>query len=476
MTKHGDLPAPGSSARHRGFNAAKGPGESLPHVTYAAGRGVDPLTGAFARRHFIVPWQDSEPVAEADADATLEAIFETPRVQPAVAYVHVPYCQNHCLFCGFFQNVWRPDVSAAFVDDVIMEVERLAGRPLVASAPIEAVYIGGGTPSALLADDLFRLVAGLRRYLPLSPDCELTVEGRAYDFGLAKAVAALDAGANRISLGIQSFDTDVRKRLGRKASGTEVKTFLADLVALGRASIGCDLIYGLPGQTKEIWCRDIETAIDLRLDGLTLYALNVWPGGPLAQAIDAGKLAAAGALPSQAQSYGQAADLLTAAGWRQASQAHFVRSARERNRYNRLIKASVPCLGFGPGAGSQAHGHSWRNTVDIARRRKLIADGGMPVEGLARLARDHSARAAIASGLEDGALDIAAVDHLAAGFAKAAQPLLQDWAEAGLGHIDADYFRTTRAGAFWITTLTKGLYAVLALLNENVSTLKETPT
>ncbi|HWK33059.1 MAG TPA: heme anaerobic degradation radical SAM methyltransferase ChuW/HutW [Hyphomicrobium sp.] len=462
-----------SSPQHRGLYTADRSGEQEPHIAYAARRGVDPLTGAFVRRHFIAPWQDSEPVMEPDADATVECIFETPRAQSAVAYVHVPYCQNHCLFCGFFQNVWRADVSAAFVDDVIAEVSRLAHKPLIASAPIEAVYIGGGTPSALLADDLSRLVAGLRRHLPLSSDCEFTVEGRAYDFGLAKAVAALDAGANRISLGIQSFDTDVRRRLGRKASGTEAKTFLADLVALGRASVGCDLIYGLPGQTQEIWRRDIEAAIDLRIDGLTIYALNIWPGGPLSQAIGAGKLAAAGALPFQAECYGKAADLLIAAGWGQASQAHFRRSARERNRYNRLIKAGAPCLGFGPGAGSQAHGHSWRNIVDIARRRTLIADSRMPIEGLVRLARDHCARTAIASGLEDGVLDIAAIDRLAEGFAEAAQPLLEDWATAGLGHIGAARFRTTRAGAFWITTLTKGLYAVLARLRPNVQTPKE---
>lgn len=255
----------------------------------------------------------------------------------------------------------------------------------------------------------------------------------------------------------------MRRRLGRKASGEEVKAFLADLIALGRASIGCDLIYGLPGQTQEIWHRDIETAIDLRIDGLTIYALNIWPGGPLFQAIDAGKLAPAGPLPFQAEAYRKAADLLAADGWRQASQAHFVRSHRDRNRYNRLIKAGVPCLAFGPGAGGQAHGHTWRNIVDIPRRRMLIAEGRMPVEGLARLPRDHGARTAIASGLEDGMLDLAGVDRLAPGFAEASLPLLQDWAEAGLGHLEATGFRTTRAGAFWITTLNKGLYAALAL-------------
>jgi oxygen-independent coproporphyrinogen-3 oxidase len=467
---------PASTLQQAGLTHPPEAAGQNPHTAYAARRGVNPLTGAFARRHFVMPWQGSEPVAQAEVEAALDRILHTPRVEPAVAYVHVPFCQNHCLFCGFFQNTWRPDVSTAFVDDVIAEVARLSGTPLVASAPIEAVYVGGGTPSALLADDLARLIADLGRHLPLSADCEITVEGRTYDFGLAKAVAALDAGANRISLGIQSFDTQVRRQLGRKASGAEAQTFLADLVALDRAPICCDLIYGLPDQTHDIWRMDIETAIDLGLDGLTIYALNVWPAGPLSKAISNGKLPSAGTLPSQAEAYGTAADLLTSAGWQQISQAHFVRSARERNRYNRLVKAGACCLAFGPGAGGQAHGHSWRNIVDIAHRRTLIAEGRMPIEGLARLPRDTRARTAITAGLEDGVLDLKVVDALAPGFADAAWPLIQDWTEAGLGHANSGCFRTTRAGAFWMTTLTKGLCAVLDQLRTTEPAPKGKPT
>ena len=432
-----------------------------PRIAYAVRPGADPLTAAFARRQFVVPWQGCEPVADAECEATLARIVRTPRTESAVAYVHVPYCQNHCLFCGFFQNVWRPEVSAAFVDDVVAEMARAADTPLVASAPIDAVYIGGGTPSALAADDLARLVAGLRRHLPLAADCEITVEGRTYDFGVAKAAAALDAGANRISLGVQSFDTGVRRRLGRKATGEEARAFLADLVALDCAPIGCDLIYGLPGQDQAVWRRDIETTVDLGLDGVSVYALNVWPSGPLSKAIEGGKLGAAGTLAFQAEAYAAACDLLAASGRSQISQAHFVRSPRERNRYNRMVKAGAACLAFGPGAGGQAHGHRWRNVVDVARRRALVADGRMPIEGLARMPRDNGARTAITAGLEDGALDLTTVDAAAAGFAAAAAPLVEDWSRAGLGALDAGRFRTTRAGAFWMTTLTNGLFAVL---------------
>ena len=426
--------------------------------------GVDPLTQAFARRPFGGPGHGSRPFPPQESEAALRALYDTPRERPAVAYLHVPYCQNHCLFCGFFQNVWRPEASGGYVDDVVGEIARLESTPLVASAPIEAVYIGGGTPTALAGADLARLIAGLRRHLPLTADCEITVEGRAFDFGIDKAKAAIDTGANRFSLGVQTFDTELRRRLGRKLPGPEVAAFLAQLVALDRASVVCDLIYGLPGQSAEGWMRDIETAIDTGLDGITLYALNVFRGGPLEKAIRTGKLAEAGDLPAKARAYADALDRLTALGWRHASQAHVVRSARERNVYNRAVKAGTACLPFGPGAGGNVHGYRWRNVIDIPRRQELIAEGRFPVEGLSRVPPFHAAQAEISAGLESGDLDLAAVEAAAPGFRMAAQPLIANWTQTGLATLAADRLCTTRAGAFWMITLASGLTSVLTTL------------
>ncbi|WP_342634996.1 heme anaerobic degradation radical SAM methyltransferase ChuW/HutW [Rhodoplanes roseus] len=435
--------------------------------------GRDPLTEAFGGREFAPPWRGSVPVDPDEAEAVLARVFETPRDEPAIAYVHVPYCQNHCLFCGFFQNVWRPEVAEAFVDDVIAEVADRGTTPLVASAPVAAVYIGGGTPTALPASALARLVEGLREHLPLTADCEITLEGRAYDFGLAKAEAALDAGVNRISLGVQSFDTGVRRRLGRKLPYEELTAFIRELVGLGRARVVCDLIYGLPGQTDETWARDLDTVETLGLDGVTLYALNIWRGGPLFRAIEAGKLPAASPIGRQAQTYAAGIAGLTERGFRQVSQSHLVRSTHERNVYNAGIKRGMPCLPFGPGAGGQAHGVRWRNVMEIERRRALQAEGRRPVEGLSRMPARYAAQAAITSGLESGGIDPAAVDRLAPGFAAAAAPLLRNWSEAGLVVADGDLLRTTPAGAFWITNLTSGLYAALDRAEQPSTSSKE---
>ncbi|MFD2181599.1 heme anaerobic degradation radical SAM methyltransferase ChuW/HutW [Rhodoplanes azumiensis] len=453
--------------------------------------GRDALTQAFSGRSFAPPWRGSTAIDPAETEAVLARVFETPREEPALAYLHVPYCQSRCLFCGFFQNVWRPEAAAAYVDDIVAEVAARAATPLVASAPIAAVYIGGGTPTGLPAAGLARLVAGLRTHLPLATDCEVTLEGRAYDFGLTKAVAAIGAGVNRISLGVQSFDTTIRRRLGRKLAEEELRAAIGELVALGRAKIVCDLIYGLPGQTEETWARDLDTVAALGLDGVTLYALNIWGGGPLSRAIAAGKLPPASPIARQAEAYAAGVARLTALGFRQVSQSHFVRSDAERNVYNAGIKRGMPCLAFGPGAGGQAHGVRWRNVIEIERRRALQAQGRAPVEGLSRMPARYAAQAAITAGLESGRVDLAAVDRLAPGFAAAAAPLLANWREAGLvvpanaaegeggGAHDSAHggglLRTTTAGAFWITNLTSGLYAALDRAAEPSPSSKEPP-
>src|SRR5690606_30018631 len=95
-----------------------------------------------------------------------------------LAYVHVPFCANHCLFCAFYRNAYKPEAVSAYADLVIDEIAREAAAPGVSSQPVQAVYLGGGTPSALSARDLTRVLGTVRQHLPLVPDCEITMEGR----------------------------------------------------------------------------------------------------------------------------------------------------------------------------------------------------------------------------------------------------------------------------------------------------------
>jgi oxygen-independent coproporphyrinogen-3 oxidase len=200
----------------------------------------------------------AQPVRQEDHQETWQIIGSTARTGKSVAYLHIPFCENHCLFCGFYQNPWHTNHSASYADAMIKEIKAEKDSPLQASGPIHAVYFGGGTPTALESTDLCRIIEAVRHYLPLASDCEITIEGRIFSFPLEKAKACFATGANRISIGVQTFETKLRKRLGRKVDGDQAQAFLRDLVALDQGAIVIDLMYGLPEQSLKSWERDVE--------------------------------------------------------------------------------------------------------------------------------------------------------------------------------------------------------------------------
>lgn len=166
------------------------------------------------------------------------------------------------------------------IEEMAAEAEVRTGK-----GKIRAVYFGGGTPTALLTEDLVRLIRACYQYLPLAEDCEFTIEGRMSHFDLEKAQVCLEAGANRISIGVQTFNTAIRRRLGRKHSGDEAFEYLAKLCELD-AVIVADLMFGLPNQTDEVWQNDIARATELPLSGLDTYAFNLYPMLPINRMIE----------------------------------------------------------------------------------------------------------------------------------------------------------------------------------------------
>lgn len=404
------------------------------------------------------PWMARRPTPMADPDGRYAALLEGGGGS-RLAYVHVPFCANHCLFCGFYRN--RTDAAAMrrYVDHLVREIARDAARPGIAAHPVEAVFLGGGTPSALSADDLHRVLSALREHLPLAADCEVTVEGRVAGFDAEKVEACLDAGANRFSIGIQSFDTRLRRRMGRKAAREEAAAFLSDLAARDRAAVICDLIYGLPGQTDEIWREDVETCDRLGLDGVDLYCLSLQPDSPLALSIAKGSLPPAGDEAGNLKRYREGCAVLARAGWTRLSQAHWGRTPRERNRYNRFTKRGADCLAFGAGAGGMLDGHRFMNEGDVSAYEARVAADEKPIAAMLAPAPHHAARGSVMDALEAGALDFGALDAaVEEGFSSALRPLFADWARKDLVAPDAAGLTLTVAGRYWYNNLAATLF------------------
>ena len=361
----------------------------------------------------------------------------------ALAYVHIPFCANHCVFCGFYRNGWNPESARRYTDRLIAELETDAARRAPGGS-IRALYLGGGTPTLLAAEDLARLLLALRATLPLSDDCEITVEGRISHFTPDKVDACVAAGANRFSIGVQTFDTAIRRRLGRKHPGDEAASYLAWLAAYSGQVVVADLIFGLPGQNEAIWRRDIDTALSLGLAGLDVYAFNLMPQLPIVRMIEKGAFPPAPGLAEQLAQYKIACHQLADAGWAQLSNSHFAApEGRERNRYNLDIKSGTPCLAFGAGAGGNLAGISYAVEPDLGRYLDTPARQ-KPLARMASASAGSHWMGILQGEIETGCLALARLPAPARTL-----PLLQHWASQGLLTLDGTHARLTTDGRFW---------------------------
>lgn len=436
----------------------------LPLESHFARPG-EPLAGAFAKRN-LFPWIQRQTRPLADGPEAAARLLAETRPGKRVAYLHIPFCANHCLFCGFYRNRSAEDSMAEYA--MRLEQDIAMGGAAASGPPIQAVYFGGGTPSALSAGDLHRLVWAVRRHLPLAPDCEITVEGRVAGFDDDKVEACLDAGANRFSIGIQTFDTGLRQRMGRRADRAEAVAFMERLRDRDRAVVVCDLIFGLPGQSMEMWREDVATCLSLGLDGVDLYCLTLHDSSPLALSIAKGSLPPVAGLERMAAMYGTGLEMLDDAGWRHLNQAHWASATRERNLYNQLVKAGADCLAFGAGAGGLVAGHRYVIQPDVELYARAVEAGTKPVTVVLPPPANRPARDLAMGGLEGGRLDLARLEALTApGFAVALEPLLAQWEAAGLLRRRGAALTLTAAGWFWHCNLVGSLFELIDLFMAN---------
>ncbi|HDP6911612.1 heme anaerobic degradation radical SAM methyltransferase ChuW/HutW [Escherichia coli] len=416
----------------------------------------------FKDRRAMMPFRGAIPVAKEQlAQTWQEMINQTASPRKRLVYLHIPFCATHCTFCGFYQNRFDEDACAHYTDALIREIEMEADSVLHQSAPIHAVYFGGGTPSALSAHDLARIITTLREKLPLAPDCEITIEGRVLNFDAERIDGCLDAGANRFSIGIQSFNSKIRKKMARTSDGPTAIAFMESLVKRDRAAVVCDLLFGLPGQDAQTWEEDLAIARDIGLDGVDLYALNVLPNTPLGKAVENGRTT----VPSPAERrdlYLQGCDFMDEAGWRCISNSHWGRTTRERNLYNLLIKQGADCLAFGSGAGGSINGYSWMNERNLQTWHESVAAGKKPLMMIMRNAeRNAQWRHTLQSGVETARVPL---DELTPHAEKLA-PLLAQWHQKGLSRDASTCLRLTNEGRFWASNILQSLNELIQVLN-----------
>lgn len=220
----------------------------------------DPLKFSFCRKKSAHVSGNMKFVAQHQVQQKLASALNTmsqSTTKTRCLYIHIPFCRVRCTFCSFFQYASSKTMMEEYFQVLMEEITWKASQKWTQSASFQAVYVGGGTPTDLSAQQLLQLGNKIRSAFPLTPDCEITLEGRVNRFGEEKFESALEGGFNRFSFGVQSFDTKVRRSAKRLDDGDYVKQRLQQMVAYNSAPVVIDLLYGLPHQNLQNWKTDL---------------------------------------------------------------------------------------------------------------------------------------------------------------------------------------------------------------------------
>jgi putative oxygen-independent coproporphyrinogen III oxidase len=314
-------------------------------------------------------------------------MFNLTRLLPLSLYVHLPWCVRKCPYCDFnsYRAPEKIDEDAyvgALLRDLDQDIPRVWGRRIV------SIFLGGGTPSLFSPESIEVLLSGVRGRLPLDADTEVTLEANPGTVDTARFRGFRDAGINRLSIGIQSFDTETLKLLGRIHGREEALRAVDDARAAGFTTINLDLMFGLPQQDLKEALADVKTAIDLAPDHISLYQLTIepntvfWAKPPTLPDDDA-----AWEMQQQLQT------LLAQNGYRQYEVSAYARQSK-RCRHNLNYWQFGDYLGIGAGAHAKIS-----DSQGITRLTKLkqpnayVAKAGTPggVRGEKRLAPHDAA-------------------------------------------------------------------------------------
>jgi len=395
-------------------------------------------------------------------------------------YLHIPFCRSRCSYCDFATGMYEGATAERYVRALCLEIE--TWREVETPAPADTVYFGGGTPSLLTAAQIETILKTIQQRFNVDRAAEVTLEinpgdGDAASQRNANRVPGLDPapvgggarseffgelrelGINRASFGAQTFNDRELSQLGRSHTAADIETTFRQLRTAGFANINFDLIAGLPGQTLAGWQRNLERALQLRPEHLSLYLLDVHEGTPLADQIKKGTRPK----PDDdlaADMYATMIETVGAAGYQHYEISNFSLPGCE-SRHNSKYWEGAPYYGF----GNSAHSYDgvrrrWANARDAAKYLELIAGKESPIVERTCLNDEDERSEAIFLGLRlMRGIDLDNYqERFGCDLAAQSNGELARLIEAGLIEIDNQRLRLTSRGAL----LSNEVFAALA--------------
>ncbi|HBA83675.1 MAG TPA: coproporphyrinogen III oxidase [Verrucomicrobia bacterium] len=300
-------------------------------------------------------------------------------------YIHVPFCVRKCHYCDFYSIPCATGDQTFFLDALDRELAALPDRFFPGT-----VYMGGGTPSSLSVDNLKRLLKLVGKAVDLYHVQEWSIEVNPGTLTPEKARLLIEAGVNRVSLGVQSFDPENLAFLGRIHTRDEAEAAYLMLREAGFANVGIDLIYGIPGSGHAKLAKDLARVIQLNPEHVSCYCLIFEEGTPLTELRDRDRISEVDD-EEELDQYNLIRDALDCAGLRQYEISNFARVGREC-RHNLLYWSGGEYIGCGPAAHSHWRGMRYGNVRSLESYCAAFKDKSSPREFEERLEPEAKAR------------------------------------------------------------------------------------
>ena len=273
------------------------------------------------------------------------------------AYLHIPFCDHICFYCDFNKVFLEGQPVDDYVEATIQEMALMKER--YPTKEVETFYIGGGTPTTLNEKQLDRLLTGIQTYYPLASGAEFTVEANPESASLGKFKVMAEHGVNRISMGVQSFNNDILKKIGRIHTADQVYSCVDAAHSVGLENISIDLIFRLPNQTFADFNDSLKKALELDLPHYSIYSLILENKTIFYNLMRQGKLP----LPSEdeeADMYELAIQTMESAGRKQYEISNYSKPGFE-SKHNLTYWNNEEYFGFGAGAHGYIDGNRYNN-------------------------------------------------------------------------------------------------------------------
>ena len=357
------------------------------------------------------------------------------------AYIHIPFCHHICHYCDFNKVFMKGQPVDEYLEALEKEMSLSVSKQVM-----ETVFVGGGTPTALNEKQLEKLVSVINRQLNIDTNTEYTFEANPGDLSKEKLAILKNAGVNRLSFGVQTFNDELLKKIGRSHRAKDVFESIENAKTAGFDNISIDLIYSLPGQTKQDFIQSIQTALELGLVHYSGYSLIIEPKTVFYNLLQKGKLPLPGE-DAEAEMYETLMEHMGNGGLKQYEISNFAVPGFE-SRHNLTYWNNEEYYGFGAGAHGYVDGIRQSNFGPLKKYMEPLSNGELPIMDAHKVTIEEKMEEEMFLGLRK--TDGVSIRHFEEKFGRNPIDLfaeqIKDWNAKGLLKTDDNRIFLTRQG------------------------------